>query len=108
MASDLRLKDQLPNLTNRIVQGYRYLGLISHIGRCPLPNYGEIMSCVEDLKEIRYPGYGRGEGLHIGNVTYAVGDLIDGLHDKLTRQIARALQHEDRVIKQTKDCLDAG
>ena len=107
MASDLRLKEQLPNLTNRIVQGYRDLGLISHLGHCPLPNYEEIISCVEDLKEILYPGYRRREGLHIGNVTYHVGDLIDGLHDKLTRQIARALQHEDRVIKQTKDCLDA-
>jgi serine O-acetyltransferase len=28
------------------------------------------------------------------------------LHDKLTRQIARALQHEDRVVRQIKDCLD--
>ena len=31
------------------------------------------------------------------NVTYHVGDLIDGLHDTLTTQIARALQHEARV-----------
>jgi serine O-acetyltransferase len=48
----------------------------------------------EDLKEIIYPGYRRREGLHMGNVTYHVGDLIDGLHDKLTQQIARALRHE--------------
>jgi serine O-acetyltransferase len=30
----------------------------------------------------------------MGNVEYHVGDLIDGLHDKLTQQIARALRHE--------------
>jgi len=53
-----------------------------------------------------YPGYRRREGLHIGNVTYHVGDLIDGLHDKLTRQIARALQHEDRVVAKISSCED--
>ena len=44
--------------------------------------------------DILYPGYVRRQNLHIGNVEYHVGDLIDGLHDKLTQQIARALRHE--------------
>ena len=46
--------------------------------------------------DILYPGFGRRQNLHIGNVEYHVGDLIDGLHDKLTTQIARALRHELR------------
>ena len=103
MASDVRLKEQLPRLTERIIAGYKSAGSIHYLGHCPLPNYEEIISCVEDLKEILYPGYRRREGLHIGNVTYHVGDLIDGLHDKLTRQIARALQHEDRVVTKVND-----
>src|SRR5438067_2033737 len=44
--------------------------------------------------DIIYPGYARRQNLHIGNVEYHVGDLIDGLHDKLIQQIARALRHE--------------
>jgi serine O-acetyltransferase len=94
MASDLRRKEQLPELTARIVETYTRLKAISHLGHCPLPNYKVIVSAIEDLKEIIYPGYRRREGLHIGNVTYHVGDLIDGLHDKLTTQIARALRHD--------------
>ncbi len=97
MASDLRLKEQLPELTNRIVQTYCDSGAISHLGHCPLPNYEVVIACVEDLKEIIYPGYRRREGLHIGNVTYHVGDLIDGLHDRLTTQIARALRHDSGI-----------
>ncbi|HEX5105813.1 MAG TPA: serine acetyltransferase, partial [Pirellulaceae bacterium] len=104
MASDVRLKEQLPRLTDRIVAGYKQAGSIHYLGHCPLPNYEEIVCCLEDLKEILYPGYRRREGLHIGNVTYHVGDLIDGLHDKLTQQIARALQHEDRVVTKTSTC----
>jgi serine O-acetyltransferase len=88
------------------VATYREVPAISHLGHCALPNYDQVVECLEDLKEVLYPGYRRREGLHIGNVTYHVGDLVDGLHDKLTRQIARALQHEDRVVKQVKDCPD--
>src|SRR5262249_26260958 len=32
--------------------------------------------------------------LHLGNVEYHVGDLVDGLHDKLTVQTCRAMRHE--------------
>jgi len=51
-----------------------------------------------DLLDILYPGYWRRQNLHIGNVEYHVGDLIDGLHDKLTQQIARALRHEQDYL----------
>ena len=96
MASDFRLKEQLPNLTDRIVKTYSEVGTINHLGHCPLPQYEAVVSILNDLKEVLYPGYQRREGLHIGNVTYHTGDLIDGLHDKLTTQIGRALQHEAR------------
>ena len=106
MASDFRLKEQLPNLTSRIVATYTQCGTCSHLGHLPLPNYDVIISCIEDLKEIMYPGYRRREALHMGNVTYHVGDLIDGLHDKLTTQIARALRHDDRVVNKGKPEMD--
>lgn len=104
MASDFRLKEQLPRLTQKIVDSYRDIGKIDHLGHCPLPNYDAIVSAILDLKEIIYPGYRRRERLHIGNVTYHVGDLIDSLHDKLTTQIGRALMHHDRVVKHAEPC----
>ncbi|HQU43306.1 MAG: serine acetyltransferase [Planctomycetia bacterium 21-64-5] len=94
MASDFRLKEQLPELTRRIVETYSQVGTINHLAHCPLPNYEVVIEITESLKEILYPGYRRREGLHFGNVLYHVGDLIDGLHDKLTVQIGRALRHE--------------
>jgi serine O-acetyltransferase len=94
MATDFRLKDQLPKLTQRIVQTYDEVGKINHLGHCPLPNYDEIIAATNDLKEILYPGYRRREGLHRGNVAFYVGDLVDRLHDRFTLQIGRALRHE--------------
>src|SRR5688572_26183054 len=101
MASDFRLKNQLPQLTDQIVKTYDEAGNIHHLDHCPLPNYEAVVSIIEDLKEIIYPGYRRREGLHRGNVAYHVGDLIDKLHDKLTTQIGRALRHEAGA---TSDC----
>ena len=94
MASDLTLKGTLPALTERLVQTYEECGGIHHLRHLPLPSYREIVEILKDLREILYPGYGRRQNLHLGNVGYHVGDLIDGLHDRLTTQIARALQHD--------------
>jgi len=101
MATDFRLKDQLPKLTQRIVETYDEVNRTNHLGHCPLPNYEEIIAATNDLKEILYPGYRRREGLHRGNVAFYVGDLVDRLHDRLTTQIGRALRHEAGA---TLDC----
>lgn len=97
MATDIRLKEMLPALTERIVETYEECGGINHLGHTPLPSYREIVQILEDLREILYPGYGRRQNLHLGNVSYHVGDLIDGLHDRLTQQIARAFRHDCRA-----------
>lgn len=96
MASDVRLKDRLPELTDRIVETYQECSTIHHLGHCPLPSVDSVIEIVQDLKEILYPGYRKRQNLHFGNVTYHVGDLIDGLHDRMTQQIARALRHDFR------------
>ena len=106
MASDFQLKEQLPDLTDKIVRTYTEIGTINHLGHCPLPSYDVVISALEELKEILYPGYRRREGLHGGNIFYHVGHLVDVLHDKLTTQIARALRHDVRVDKNNDACED--
>ena len=101
MATDFRLKDQLPDVTARIVATYDKVGRINHLDHCPLPRYDEVIAAIDELTEIMYPGYRRREGLHHGNIAYYVGDLVDRLHDRLTQQIGRALRHEAGA---TADC----
>jgi len=96
MATDIRLKDRLPELTDRIVDTYQEIETTNHLGHCPLPSIEAVIGIADDLKEILFPGYRKRQNLHFGNVTYYVGDLIDGLHDRLTQQIARALRHDFR------------
>jgi serine O-acetyltransferase len=99
MATDVRLKEGLFEITEAIVATYAECGRSSHLGHAPLPSREAVLGILTDLLDLLFPGYGRRQNLHMGNVEYYVGDLIDGLHDKLTQQIARALRHEQDCQK---------
>src|SRR5205085_10884967 len=94
MATDIRLKEALPEITEALVATYTECSRTSHLGHKPLPSREVIGEVLDDLMDILYPGYWRRQNLHIGIVECHVGDVIDRQHDKLNRQIARALRHE--------------
>lgn len=94
MATDIRLKQELPAITDQLVETYTECSRLNHLAHEPLPNREAIAGIIADLFEVLYPGYGKRQNLHIGNIGYYVGSLIDALHDNLTSQIARALRHE--------------
>ena len=94
MATDIRLKEELPAVTDQLVETYTECSRLNHLAHEPLPSRDAVADIVADLYEVLYPGYGKRQNLHIGNIGYYVGSLVDALHDKLTNQIARALRHE--------------
>jgi serine O-acetyltransferase len=98
MATDIRLKETLPQITDALLATYTECSRINHLGHKPLPSREAIAGILEDLMDVLYPGYVRRQNLHIGNVEYHVGDLVDSLHDKLTQQVARSLRHDHEEI----------
>ena len=95
MATDIRLKEtELQSVTEQLVDSYSVCGRLHHLGHEPLPSRDAVADILADLNEVLYPGYGRRQTLHAGNIVYHVGNLVDGLHDKLTEQITRALRHD--------------
>jgi serine O-acetyltransferase len=99
MATDIRLKEALPQITEALVSTYTECSRINHLGHKPLPSREAIVEILADLLDVLYPGYVRRQNLHIGNVEYHVGDLVDGLHDKLTQQITRSLRHDNDELR---------
>jgi serine O-acetyltransferase len=94
MATDIRLKESLPEITEALVATYTECSRINHLAHKPLPSREAIVEVLADLIDILYPGFGRRQNLHMGNVEYHVGDAVDRLHDTLTQQIARVLRHD--------------
>src|SRR5437016_3704284 len=104
MATDIRPKEGLPEITEALVATYTECSRLNHLGHQPLPSREAVIDILADLADVLYPGYARRQNLHIGNVEYYVGELIDGLHDKLTQQIARAVRHEADCGFRISDC----
>ncbi|QEL14213.1 serine O-acetyltransferase EpsC [Limnoglobus roseus] len=95
MATDLRVKEtELQTVTEQLVDSYTACSRLNHLGHEPLPSREAVAEIISDLQEILYPGYGKRQNLHIGNITFYVGSLVDSLHDRLTEQVARALRHD--------------
>jgi serine O-acetyltransferase len=94
MAADLTVKETLPEITGALVASYTECSRINHLGHQALPSRDAVVAILNDLSEVIYPGFGRRQHLHIGNVEYYVGSLVDALHDTLTEQITRALRHD--------------
>jgi len=106
MAKDLRVKEPLPEITGAILETYSKCSHINHLDHKPLPSREAVVDILTDFLEIIYPGFIRRQNLHMGNVGYHVGDLVDGLHDKLAQQIARALRHDSESAAADSD-IDA-
>lgn len=95
--------DPLPMLTAKLVETYAAGNTASYLGQYPLPSREAIKGILDDLFELMYPGYGRRQNLHLGNITYHVGDLLDSLMERIGRQIARALRHDPKCPEASTD-----
>lgn len=95
MATDIHLKEtELQTVTDQLLETYTSCSRLNHLAHEPLPSREAVADIIIDLCEVIYPGYGKRQNLHIGNIGFYVGSLVDALHDKLTEQVGRALRHE--------------
>ncbi len=95
MSIDVRLAESdLQSVTGRLVESYSACGRLHHLGRDLLPSQEAVADIVADLQELLYPGFGRKQGLHAGNIEYHAGTLVDAVCGKLGVQVERALRHE--------------
>ena len=56
MATDIRLKEGLPEITEALVATYTECRHINHLGHKPLPSREAIVDILADLMDILYPG----------------------------------------------------
>lgn len=77
---------------------------INHLGYCPLPSFDGVVEILTLITDVLFPGYRSKTGLHRDNIRYHVGSTVDTLHEALTLQISRALQHDDRIRGSHEDC----
>ena len=76
MATDIRLKEALPEITEALVATYTECSRLNHLGHHPLPSRDAVLDILADLFDVLYPGYARKQNLHIGNHSSATGSYV--------------------------------
>jgi serine O-acetyltransferase len=94
MSAILPGRPDLGMMTRRLTETYSECSRINHLGHEPLPSREAIVEVLGHLTEVLYPGFGRRKNLHVGNVEYYVGSLMDQIFDLLSSQIERAFSHD--------------
>jgi serine O-acetyltransferase len=66
---------------------------INHIEGFNLPSETEVISILNELVEIIFPGYFARKSLSFNNIKYFVGETITRVYSQLTDQISRAMRY---------------
>lgn len=89
-----KLKHQLPDITNKIVDTYSLCQIpLHHLESIPLPSRERVVQIIELLQEIIFPGYFGKKGLDSHSIKYHVGDCLQTVYELLTAEIYRGIRH---------------
>jgi serine O-acetyltransferase len=87
-------KDKLKLLTQKLVRSYEKKQGINQIDGLNLPSSDNVVEIIHDFFKITFPGYLGPESITSTGVSYYVGNLLEGLFDKLFLQVNRALEYQ--------------
>lgn len=93
-------KDETRKLVQAILDTYQGDKGINFIDVTNLPVREKILSILDSLMELLFPGYTGKRLVTRENIRFIVGDILCGLRTELAAQIGLALRHECRM----KDC----
>jgi serine O-acetyltransferase len=104
MHEHLRKRDQVRDITRNLIQTFGTLQpKLEHFATTPLPDKASMITIVDDLLEVIYPGYFGRKYVESSNIEYYVGDLLDSIYTRLTQEIYRSVRPE---CAQTNDACD--
>ena len=95
--------DYLNNLVNDICSTYEDTQGINHIEGFNMPLKRNILSIVEKLLEVIFPGFSGKQRFSINTIAFSIGNILTELHDELFQQIFFAFRY-NCMRKECKEC----
>ena len=88
---------EIRQLVETMLESYRQHPETVNIDQTNRLNQGIIIDILQEVRYVLFPGYFETKQLTSASIEYHVGELIEDIEYKLTKQVAKALQHtEDR------------
>lgn len=85
---------RLKKSVSGILQSCNKHGLINHIRRTKLPSKDALVSTINDIESILFPGYYGDGSVTTSNLEYYIGELANSIYEKLSKQIEMSIRHE--------------
>jgi serine O-acetyltransferase len=87
-------RGELPRIVDAIVESCRDEETIDHIDAAPIPELDSVIELLMDLRDLLYPGYFGTQEIDGTSLSYHIGNEVNIIFEKLSRQIARSIRHE--------------
>lgn len=100
------IKQEVKNIVELIMNDYAKPGVINKGDTFNQPNKEEIISIINKLQYIIFPGYFNNKTLKSYHMEYQLGAVIEDVTYQLNKQISFALRYDQMYAKATKDDLD--
>ena len=108
-ATDSRLRDRLPSITEKIIENCTDTGCFTHVDFEPIPSKQSVIEIIEKLREVIFPGYFNREKLDPVNLKYYMGQTVSVLFDLISEQVTLSIRHDCfRYDKPCSECRDRG
>lgn len=91
---------EMDELVTSLLKSYRKHEVICNIDSDKKLNREGIIEILEMIRQVLFPGYFEMKKLHSSTVAYHVGDLLEDIRYKLTKQVENALDYtsDDKVL----------
>lgn len=86
-------KREMDELVVSLLESYGRHSIICNIDSDKKLNRQGIIEILEMIRQVLFPGYFEEKKLHSGTVEYHVGDLLEDIRYKLTKQVKKALNY---------------
>ena len=99
-------ENELPLITEKILENYKKVGGIDHLEGRDLPSKRIVIEVLEDFFKILFPGYHGKEEITKNNIKSILSTTLRSLNNSLTKEIEKSLKYICRKIECPKDvCL---
>ena len=93
-----QLNDSLPKVVDAIVHSVvDQHPHLQHLNRVYLPSRDEIITAIDGLRQLIFPGYFGKQGLTTANVPFRLGELVIELADILYEQVRCCLRYREQI-----------
>ncbi|WP_236355028.1 serine O-acetyltransferase EpsC [Konateibacter massiliensis] len=101
-----KMEKEVQNIVDLIIKDYTKESAINKGDLCNQPYKEEIISIIQNLQYIIFPGYFGHKVLKCYHVEYQLGATIEDVTYKLNRQISFALRYSPDYIGKAKEIVD--